>query len=138
MNSDSLRKARLWLAVVFLAGAAIGVVFGYSYGHQRYSAMLMAAPQTSEPERRAKRVADMTKEVGLTADQSAKVDDIIRVAHGDMKGIRDKAEADVDVVREKARNDMRGLLTEEQKPKFEAMVARLDAERKRQQAGGAK
>jgi Spy/CpxP family protein refolding chaperone len=137
MNSDSLRKARLWLAVVFLVGAAIGAVFGYSYGHQRYSATLMAA-QVSEPERRAKRVADMTKEVGLTADQSAKVDDIIRVAHGDMKGIRDKAEADVDVVREKARNDMRGLLTEEQKPKFEAMVARLDAERKRQQAGGAK
>ena len=137
MNADSLRKARLWLAVVFLVGAAVGVVFGYSFGRRSYAATVTPAPM-SEPERRAKRVADMTKELGLSTDQSAKMDDIIRGAHQEMKEIRDKAEANVDVVRENARNQMRTYLTAEQKPKFEEMVQRMDAERKKQQAGAIK
>ena len=133
MNPDSLRRARLWLAVVFLVGAAIGVVFGYSFGHRSYAATVTSPTPMSEPERRAKRVAEMTKEIGLTSDQTAKMDEIIRGAHQEMKGIRDGAEKNVDVVREKARNEMRGMLTEEQKPKFEAMVQRMDEERKKQQ-----
>jgi Spy/CpxP family protein refolding chaperone len=133
MNPGSLRKARLWLAVVFLVGAAIGAVFGYTFGHRSYPATLTTPAPMSEPERRAKRVADMTKEVGLNAEQSARMDDIIRGAHQEMKEIRDSAEKNVDVVREKARDQMRGLLTEEQKPKFESMVKRMDAERKKQQ-----
>jgi Spy/CpxP family protein refolding chaperone len=133
MNPDSLRKARLWLAVVFLVGAAIGGVFGYSFARHTVLAKTNPPPM-SEPERRAKRVADMTHEVGLTPEQSQKVDDIIREAHGEMKGIRDKAESDVDVVREKARNEMRALLTPEQKAKFEALVQRMDEERKKAQS----
>jgi Spy/CpxP family protein refolding chaperone len=117
--------------VVFLVGAAIGVVFGYSFGHRSFAATLQ--PQMSEPERRAKRVADMTKELGLTADQSAKFDDIIRGAHQEMKEIHDSADKNVDTVREKAREQMRGVLSEEQKPKFEAMAQRMDEARKKQQ-----
>lgn len=135
MNPDSLRKARIWLAVVFLVGAAIGAVFGYSFGHHTVMAKTNTPPM-SEPERRAKRLADMTKEVGRTPEQSQKVDEIIREAHGEMKGIRDKAESDVDVVREKARNEMRTILTPEQKAKFEAMVQRMDEERKKAQQNG--
>lgn len=134
MNPDSLRRARLWLAIVFLVGTAIGALFGYSFGHHTVMAKTNAPPM-SEPERRAKRVADMTKEVGLTPEQSQMADEIIRKAHGEMKGIRDKAESDVDVVREKARNEMRAFLTPEQKAKFEAMVQRMDEERKKAQAG---
>ncbi len=138
MNEDALRKAWLWLAVVFLVGCALGAVFGYSFGSHIYA---VGGPKQqpptvmSEPERRAKRVADMTKELGLTPEQSAKMDDIIRGAHQEMKGIRDKAESDVDAVREKARNEMRGYLTPEQKPKFEELVQKMDAERKKQQGG---
>jgi len=135
MIQDAQRKARLWLALVFLVGAAIGVVFGYSFGHHTVLAKTTPPPM-SEQERRAKRVQEMTTELGLTPDQSTKMDDIIRRAHGDMKSIRDKAENDVDGVREKARNEMRQFLTADQKPKFEEMVQRLDAERKKQQAAG--
>lgn len=134
MNQDSLRRARLWLALVFLVGAAIGAVFGYSFGH--HTVMAKTNPPMTEPERRAKRVADITKEVGLTQEQSAKVDDIIRGTHQEMKNIRDKAEADVDVARERARDQIRSMLTEEQKAKFQAMVQRTDAERKHAQQSG--
>ena len=145
MNPHALRKARLWLALVFLVGAAIGAVFGYSFGYRSYAATLTLQQQPmSEAERRAKRLADMTKEVDLTPEQTAKMDDIIKNAHASIKSIRDKSEAsirsirdksgaDVDVVREQARNEMRALLTDAQKPKFEAMVQRMEAERKKMQ-----
>jgi hypothetical protein len=133
MNPDSLRKARMWLAVVFLVGAAVGVVFGYTFGRRSYAATVTAATPLSEPERRAKRVADMTNEIGLTPEQSAKMDEVIRGAHAEIKNIRDKSEKDVDAVRDQARGQMRTMLTEEQKPKFEVMMQRMDAERKKQQ-----
>jgi Spy/CpxP family protein refolding chaperone len=134
MNPDSLRKARIWLAVVFLVGAAVGAVFGYSFGYHPYGASSKQPVPMIEAERRARRVADMTKEVGLTPEQSAKMDAIIKNAHQEIRGIRDKEEKDVDVVREQARSQMRTVLTEVQKPKFEAMVQRMDEERKKAEA----
>lgn len=139
MNDDALRKARLWLAVVFLVGCALGAVFGYSFGSHIYAIGGPKQPQPaslSEPERRAKRVADMTRELGLTPDQSAKMDEIIKAAHLEMKGIHEKSDSDLEAVREKARNEMRSNLTPEQKPKFEELVQKMDAERKKQQAQG--
>lgn len=132
MNRDSVKKARLWLAVVFLVGAAIGIVFGYSFGHHTVIANTAPSPM-SEPERRAKRVAEMSKELGLNAEQGAKMDEIIKSAHEQIKGIRDNSEKEVDTVRQSARNQMRAMLTDEQRPKFEAIVQRMDEERKKAQ-----
>ncbi len=133
MNGETRRKAWEWLAVVFVLGASIGGVFGYSFAQRSYAARTFTNPAPSEAERRAKRVTEMSKEVGLTPDQTQKVDGIIAAAHQEMKGIHDRAETDVDAVRLKARAQMREFLTDEQKPKFEAYVRRLDEERKKQQ-----
>jgi Spy/CpxP family protein refolding chaperone len=133
MNAESLQKARLWLALVFILGMAIGGVFGYSFAHRTLAAPLATAPPPSEPERRAKRVAEMTREIGLTPEQTTSVDVIIHRTHDEMKAIHDKSDADLEALRQKARNEMRQLLTPEQKPKFEAMVQKMDAEKKRQQ-----
>jgi Spy/CpxP family protein refolding chaperone len=135
MNSEPRRKARLWLGLVFILGAAIGAVFGYSFAHRSYASTPVQAVTLSEPERRAKRVAEMTKDVGLTPEQSTQIDQIVHQAHDEMKAIHEKSDADVDVVRQRAREQMRALLTPEQKPKFEAIIQRLDQERKKQQAG---
>jgi Spy/CpxP family protein refolding chaperone len=132
VTQETQRKAGLWLGLVLVLGAALGAVFGYSFEHRSYATTKVAAPAMSEPERRAKRVADMTNELGLSAEQSAKMDEIIHAAHDEMKTIHQKSDADVDAVREKAREQMRQYLTAEQKPKFEAMVQRMDEERKKQ------
>jgi Spy/CpxP family protein refolding chaperone len=136
MNVETRKKAGLWLAFVFVLGAAVGGVFGYSFAHHAHAATMNVAPQLSEPERRAKRVADMTRELGLTAEQAARVDTIIHATHDEMKSVRDKCESDVEGLRLRAREQIRLLLTEEQKPKFEQMVQRMDAERKRTASQG--
>ena len=87
----------------------------------------------SEPERRAVRVAEMTRELGLTAEQGQKLDAVLKQAHDEMRGIHEKADADVDAVRQKARSEMRAFLTPGQMPKFEAFVKKVDEERKKQQ-----
>jgi hypothetical protein len=133
MNGETRRKAWEWLAVVFVLGAAIGGVFGYSFAHRGLRARNPNMQALNEPERRAQRVAQMTKEVGLTPEQSQKVDAVIAAAHLEMKAIHDKADADVDGVKQKARAQIREFLTAEQKTKYEEYVRRLDEERKRQQ-----
>jgi esterase/lipase len=132
MNGETRRKAWEWLALVFVLGAAIGGVFGYSFARRGYPLDKVNAAAPSEAERRAKRVAEMTREIGLTPEQSHKMDTVIAVAHAEMKAIHDKAETDVDAVRQKARAQMREFLTDEQKPKFENLVRRMDEERKKQ------
>ena len=122
-------QARLWLALVFVLGIAIGGTFGYSFAHRSYAAT--SQPSMSEPERRAKRVAEMTREIGLTAEQSQKVDGIILSAHEAMKKVREKSDADLDGIRQNARGQMREVLTPEQKPKFEDFVRKIDEERKK-------
>jgi Spy/CpxP family protein refolding chaperone len=134
MNPDTRKKAGLWLVAVFLLGAAVGGVFGYSFAHRAQADT--TKPQLSEPERRAKRVAEMTKELGLSDEQRTKVDGIIHQTHEDMKAVRDKSEAEVDAIRQRARDEMRLILTPEQKVKFEEMVQRMDAERKKAGAQG--
>ncbi len=134
MNPETKRQARLWLAVVFLLGAAIGVVVGYASAHRSY-ADTTAGPSMSEPERRARRVAEITREVGLSPEQSQKLDGIIASTHEEMKKAREKSDAEIEGLRLKAREEMRGFLTAEQKPKFEAFVRKLDEERKKQGAG---
>jgi len=133
MNGETRRKAWEWLALLFVLGAAIGGVFGYSFAHRSYAATNPNVQTLSEPERRAKRVAEVAKELGLTPEQSQKVDGIIAAAHLEMKAIHDKAETDVDAVRQKARTQIREFLTAEQKAKYEELVHRMDEERKRQQ-----
>ena len=133
MTADTRQKAGLWLAVVFALGLAIGAVFGYNFAHKSFAAGRPPAAM-SEPERRAARVAEITKELRLTPEQTQKVDSVLHQAHDDMRVIREKSDADMDAVRQKARSEMRTFLTSEQLPKFEDFVKKLDEQRKRQQS----
>jgi len=133
MNPDTKQKAGLWLAVVFALGLAIGAVFGYNFAHKSFAADRPPSA-LSEPERRAARVAEITKELQLTPDQTQKVDSVLHQAHDDMRVIREKSDADMDAVRQKARSEMRTFLTPEQLPRFEAFVKKLDEQRKKLQS----
>ncbi len=76
----------------------------------------------------------MTKELGLTAEQSQKLDAVLHQAHDQMRAIHENSDKDVDAVRQKARSEMREFLTPEQLPKFEALIKKVDEERRKQQA----
>ena len=129
MNESSAKqKAALWVIVVFVFGAALGGVFGYFYGHR--SSVSAANPPLSEPERRAQRVDQLTKELGLTEDQRHQLDSDLEQLHAQYKAIHDQSDAQMEQARQKGRDQIRSILTPEQKPKFEEFLKRLDEERK--------
>jgi esterase/lipase len=130
-ESSAKQKAALWVVVVFVFGAALGGVFGYLYGHR--NSVSAAGPLLSEPQRRAQRVEQLTKELGLTEDQSQQLDKALSQLHGEYKAIHDQSDAQMDQARQKGRDQIRAFLTADQKPKFEEFLKHMDEERKRNQ-----
>jgi len=127
-ETAATRKAALWVGVVFLLGAALGGVLGYLFAHRPVNA---ANPPLSEPERRARRVEELTRELTLTPQQAQQVDAILLQRHTETKAIHDQTDAQLDAVRQKGRAEVRAILTSEQLPKFEEFLKRMDEERKR-------
>jgi Spy/CpxP family protein refolding chaperone len=127
-ETTATRKAALWVGAVFLLGAALGGVLGYVFAHRPVNA---ANPPLSEPERRAKKVHQMTDELSLTPQQAQQLDAILQQHHAESKAIRDQAELQVDAVRQKGRAEVRAILNPDQVPKFDAFLKRVDEERKR-------
>jgi Spy/CpxP family protein refolding chaperone len=132
-ESSAKRRAALWVAVVFVLGAALGGVFGYLYGHR--SIVAAANPPLSEAQRRAQRVEQLTQDLGLTNDQKQRLDSTLSQLHAEYKSIHDQSNqqlnSSMDQARQKGRDQIRAILTPEQKPKFEEFLRRLDEERKR-------
>lgn len=123
------RKAAFWVAIVFLLGTAVGVMGGYGYARWSVAAAPPHAP-LPEPERRALRVAQLTKDLGLTSDQAKQLDQILLQRHTEVKTVRDQSDAQCEVIRQKGRDQVRAILTPEQKPKFEEFLRNIDVQRK--------
>jgi Spy/CpxP family protein refolding chaperone len=124
---SATRKAAVWVCVVFLLGAALGGVGGYSYARHVVSAASTPLP---EPVKRAQRVEQLTQLLGLTSGQSQQLDAILLQGHTEAKAIRDQTDAQIEQVRQKRRDQVRAILTPEQKPKFEEFLKNLDQQRK--------
>jgi Spy/CpxP family protein refolding chaperone len=131
-DTTAKRNATLWVGAVFLLGAALGGVLGYLFAHRPVSA---ANAPLSEPERRGRRVEQLTRDLSLTPQQAQQLDTILLQRHTETKAIHDQAdaqvEAQVDQVRQKGRAQVRAILTPEQLPKFEEFLKRVDEQRKR-------
>src|SRR4029077_3586599 len=69
-ETAATRKAALGVGVLFLLGAALGGVLGYLFAHRPVNA---ANPPLSEPERRARRVEELTRDLTLTPQQAQQV-----------------------------------------------------------------
>lgn len=122
------QKATLWLALVFVLGTALGAVLGYAFAHRSYAA---APAQLTAEQRRAQKREQLTREVGLTAEQQKQVIAILDEAQAEYKAIHAVSDPQVDAVRQRSRDKIRMILTADQKPKFEEFIRKMDEERKR-------
>ncbi len=128
METPASRKAVLWVFGVFLLGLAIGGVGGYALS-RHYTAS--AAPGKTEAGRRAHMIERMRGELLLTQPQQARVDEILNELQGKYRAIHEQTAPQSDAARQQAREEIRAILTPEQKPKFEDFLRRLDEERKK-------
>jgi Spy/CpxP family protein refolding chaperone len=127
-NGNVKQRAALWVIVVFLLGASLGSVSGYLFAAHSHAD---TRPVLSDDARRAQKVALLTKDLNLSADQQKQLDDAIREAQVKFKAIREASQPQIEATRAQARERVRGFLTPEQRPKYEAYLSQLDEERKR-------
>jgi len=117
----------VWVAVVFLLGVLLGGVVGYVFAHHPVSANAPLSPQ----ERRAQKVEELTRVADLTPEQRQQLEAILTQLHSEYKTLHEQSDAQIDQARQKGRNQIRAILTPEQKPKFEEFLRKMDEERKR-------
>jgi Spy/CpxP family protein refolding chaperone len=127
-ETSATRKAALWVGVVFLLGAALGGMIGYVFA--RHTA-LAAPPQMTEAAKRAQKVQRLTQELNLSPDQQKQLDAIMASVQAQYKAIHQSTDPQINEARQKGREQIRAILTPEQKLKFEEFLKRIDEERKR-------
>jgi hypothetical protein len=122
-EATAKQRAAVWVAVVFLLGAALGGVVGYIFAHRAVSASMMVTVS----QRRAQKVEELTRMAHLTPDQRQQLDGILSDLHAQYKTLDDER----DGARQKSRNKIRAILTQDQIPGFEEFLRKIDDERKR-------
>jgi len=127
-DGTAKRKAALWVGVVFLLGAALGGLLGYVFVHSSYAA---AGVQLTDQAKRQQRVAELTQDLSLTSDQQQRLDSILTSMQAEFKSIRKQVDPQLEDARQRGRNQIRAVLTPDQKPKFEEFLKRIDEERKK-------
>ncbi len=129
-NNRISRKAYALVLIVFLLGLALGVLGTYvaagrvwggrPEGHGRH-------------DRRVHLVQQLTRELNLTAEQQKQLDAILADMKGKYAAIHKQISPQTEQARQQGREQIRALLTPEQKPKFEEFLRRLDEERKKRE-----
>jgi flagellar basal body-associated protein FliL len=127
-NASAKRKAAFWVAIVFLLGAALGGVLGYVFTYRSYAAQ---TSQVSDQAKRHQRVVELTEQLHLTSAQAQQLDTIISGMQVEFKTIRKQVDPQIEDARQRGRNQVRAILTPEQKPGFEEFLRRMDEERKK-------
>jgi hypothetical protein len=122
-EASAKQRAAAWVAVVFLLGAALGGVVGYIFAHRAVSASMMV----SVSQRRAHKVEELTRLAHLNPDQRQQLEGILNDLHAEYKTLDNER----DETRQKYRNKIRGILTQDQISGYEEFLREMDEERKR-------
>ena len=128
------RKAALLVFAVFVLGIALGALGMHVASTQVFGSPRNGANAGKMHKDKAQIVAELTRELTLTAEQQAQFSAILDESRAKYKAINEQVRPQYDQVREQGRDRIRAILTAEQRPKFEAFVQRLDEERKKKNA----
>lgn len=125
-------------AVLVLSVFCLGMVLGGLAVHLLDS-RVSANPATSKDEMPATKeqvLEQLNKECSLTAEQHRQIqmilDETVAEYHRVYEPVRPLIEPKIEAARQEGRQKIRGVLTPEQLPKFEAYVHHLDELRKKQ------
>jgi Spy/CpxP family protein refolding chaperone len=127
-TSQGSRKAVLLVFVVFALGIALGSLGTYVVSTR----VLAARPQAVH--RPGNAMAMFTKDLNLSPDQQKQIEAILSDTRARYGEIHKRDDPDYENARNEGRERIRKILTPDQGPKFEELLLRMDAERRRREA----
>jgi hypothetical protein len=123
MMAPDRKRAVFYVALIFLCGALTGTVAGNVWHNW---APWGAAAQADQPYSTQHTVERFTRELSLTPQQARELNQILDETHANYRQLEDQQE----IIRQEGRTRIRQILTEGQKPKYEQMLAQIEARRK--------
>jgi Spy/CpxP family protein refolding chaperone len=127
-TSQGSRKAFLLVFLVFVLGIALGSVGTYVITTRVHAARPQAARNP------ANRMASFSRDLNLNAEQRKQIEAIFNDTRARYAAIREQADPQYEKVRQESRERIRQVLTPEQGPKFEELLLRMDAERRKRES----
>jgi hypothetical protein len=136
MSGERTKTAAVGLVLaVFVLGAALGALGMYWAGRSVMAGPgRRQGPQTSA-ERNAHVVDSMTKDLGLNADQQKQLLSILEQTGGKYKSVHDQVAPQMEAIRKEGRDQIRAILTTDQRTKFEDKLRQMDEDRKKRTGG---
>jgi Spy/CpxP family protein refolding chaperone len=125
------RKALALISLVFVLGIALGAV-GHSIADRRVLGARTQPPAFLQPRPNPPRaVARLTTELKLTPDQQKEIGDILADMQHRYDVVHDEMNPQFAQIREQGHDQIRQILTPEQRPKFEEFLNRVAEDRRR-------
>jgi flagellar basal body-associated protein FliL len=124
------RKAFLLVFLVFVLGIALGSVGTYVFTTRVHAARPQAVHNP------ANTMAIFTRDLNLSLEQQKQIETILNDTRARYAEIHKQADPEYEKARHEGRERIRQVLTPDQKPKFEDLLQRLDAERLKRESEG--
>jgi hypothetical protein len=131
--SSANRKALVLIVLVLFLGIALGAVGDIFFNQRVLGARPQIQPQTQNQNRPdpPRAVARLTNELQLTPDQQKQLSLILTDMQQRIDAVRQQVNPQFDQIREEGHEQIRQILTPEQRPKFEDFLQRVDEERRK-------
>ena|SRR5579863_4902711 len=126
-NSKTRGEAAILVLVVFILGVLLGGVGNHLWGERVWGHAYPPGPPTH-----TQIVNELTRELQLTPDQQQQLGVIVDDTKAKIHAAYAPADAQREQLRQQGRARIRAILTPEQLPKFEAFMARIDEQRKKE------
>ena len=123
--SQGSRKAFLLVFLVFVLGIALGSVGTYVVTTR----VQAARPQAGRNP--ANTMAIFTRHLNLSPEQQKQIETILNDTRARLAEIRKQADPEYDKVLHEGQEQIRQILSPEQKPKFEDLLRRMDEEHRK-------
>ena len=129
-NTKTRREAAFLVTIVFALGVLLGGLATHLWGEKVWG-------HQTAPKTRDEIVSRLTHEVDLTPDQQKQVTAIVDDTRAQWKALYAPADAQKEQIRQQSRENIRALMTPEQKIKLEAFFHEIDDQRKKDAAAAA-
>lgn len=123
MMPPQRKRAAIYILLIFLCGALAGVAATNLWRNWGPGSVSARADQPYTPQNVVER---FTRDLSLSPDQARQLNQILDETH---KAYREH-EAQMDAVRQQGRGRIREILNDDQKAKYEQILAQIDQRRK--------
>ena len=119
-------KAAALVFAVFLTGAIVGGLAVHVFGDSIWSSSAAVSGQKLS---KSELLQQLSRDLNLTPEQRSQIDSIMNGTLADYDRILGPLSPQLEQARQEGRQRIRGVLTPDQLPKFEAFIHRLDEQR---------